>query len=208
MRPCTFSLSDETLNPPFFNSEVDDYAKWKRLINIWLYVTDLAKTKQGGVIVLRLDEDTRNEVLDVLLCDEISADDGVHKVLEVLDTIFQEDHLVSSYRDYEDFVKYQRPEHISIKEYCCQFQRKLVKVEATGTVIADNVLAFKLLKSAKLKLIEEQLIMATVSGMHYEEVLHKLKHVFGSYKSYKYIFTSGIEEVTRDAKCSNTNHIH
>ena len=172
-----FSLSDETLNPPFFDRKVDNYIKWKRLLDIWLHVTDIPKTKQGGVIILRLDDDTIDEVMEVLTCKDVSTEDGLQKVLRILDNIFLVDQSLVVYGDYEDFVKYERPEHMSVKEYCCQFQRKVVKVQTSGSVIADNVLAYKLLKCARLTSFDEKLIKATTE-MNYGDVLRKLKCVF------------------------------
>ena len=173
-----FSLSDETMNPPSFDRKVDSYAKWKRKLGLWLNITDIAKTKLAALIILRLDDDTQDVVLDVLREEDIMSEGGVEKVLDELDNIFQIDPCITAYEDYKEFVSYQRPEYLSVNEFCRQFERKLKKVESAGTKLADNVLAYKLLKSASLERNNELLIKAIVTEMKYAEVMYQLKRVF------------------------------
>ena len=42
---------------------------------------------------------------------------------------------------YEKFETYRRPENLSMNEYLSEFQRRLKKVEAGGSKLADPVLA-------------------------------------------------------------------
>ena len=57
------AFSDKT--PPSFNRNIDDYTKWRRKFNIWQTVTDVVKAKQGGMTVLRLDDDTQDSTRGV-----------------------------------------------------------------------------------------------------------------------------------------------
>ena len=52
----------EKTPPGFYRSE-NDYEKWKKLFRIWQFVTDEPKSKQGGLLILKLDDTTQDEVL-------------------------------------------------------------------------------------------------------------------------------------------------
>ena len=58
------AFNDKT--PPAFNRQSDDYSKWKKKFNIWKGITDLDKRKQGGNLILRLDDTTQEQVLELV----------------------------------------------------------------------------------------------------------------------------------------------
>lgn len=166
--------------PPPFDRKVDIYSKWKKSFIIWQSITDVANTKQGGLLVLRLDEDTREEVLELVRTDDLKTEGGVKKVTDQLDKIFQKDETATAYEAYEDFDTYQRSANTSITEYCREFQRRLKKVEDGGTKLADHILAYRLIKSAHLSESQGQLLKATTTAMTYAEVTKQLKKIFKS----------------------------
>ena len=66
-------------------------------------------------------------------------------------------------RHMQEFITYRRPEHLSVPRYCRAFQQKLKKLQASGCVIADNILTVKVIECANLSDFEEVLIRATVT---------------------------------------------
>ena len=204
------SFNDKT--PPPFDVKRDEYLKWKKRFQLWQSITDVAKAKQGGLLVLRLDDVTQENILELLTTDEIKTDNGVQKIFVELDQMFQVDVSVSAYAAYEEFECYRRPAKLSISEYCREFQQKLAKVKASGTVLSDHVLAQKLLKSANLKDKEEKLIKATVIEMTYEAVTKQLKKVFSNHISPRLSSTvseMGVQDSLEYKSCDrNVNRNH
>ena len=165
-------------NPPPFDRKVDDYTKWKKNFAIWQSITDVVNTKQGGLLVLGLDEDTRDEVMQVLTTENLK--EGAKTVIDELDKIFEVDESLTAYEAFEEFNSYKRPSNVTIRDFCREFQIRLAKAQSTGTVLADHVLAYKVLKSAGLTPNEEQLVKATTSKLEYVEVVKQLKNLFSS----------------------------
>ena len=166
--------------PPPFDSKVDVYTKWKNKFTLWQSITDVAKAKQGGLLVLRLDDATQEAVLELVTHEEIKEEDGAKKVLDKLDVIFDIDTSLTAYQAYEEFESYRRPVNLSIAEYCSEFQRKLAKVKNSGTTLAEHIIAYRLLKSANLSETEEQLVKATTATMTNDDMTKQLKKVFNS----------------------------
>ena len=67
-------MSESVLSsPPGFDRRCDEYSKWKKLYNVWNVVTQAAKKTRGGLIILSLDEETRDEVLEQITIDDIKG---------------------------------------------------------------------------------------------------------------------------------------
>ena len=163
--------------PPAFNRGSDDYTKWKKKYNIWKTITDLEKKKQGGNLLLRLDDTTQEQVLELLTEDEISSEDGAKKIIQKLDVIFKKDEILTAYREYEDFESFKRPPEMSISEYLNEFEKRWNKTKANGTALSENVLAYRLLRSASLTSHDEQLVIATIGEFKFENMKDQLKKV-------------------------------
>ena len=172
------SFSDKT--PPPFDRNKDDYIKWKKSFSIWQSITEAPNTKHGGLLALRLDDDTREEVLEILTTDDLKSETGAKKVTDELDKIFKRDVKITAYEAYEQFESYQRPGNTSILDYCKEFQRRLKKVQEGGTNLADHILAYRLVKSAQLSESQHQLLTATTEEMTYAKVTDQLKKIFKS----------------------------
>ena len=177
--------------PPLFNGKSEDYPKWKRKFVVWRSITDVSKAKHGGLLVLRLDDETQDSILELMTCDDLKKDDGVEEILGHLDNMFQKDESITAFELYEELELYRRPDHLSVREYCSEFQKRLSKVKSSGTQLSEHVLAHRLLKSANLSKSEEQLIRATVDEMTYEKMAKQLKKVFNQMNS---LYRSTIDE--------------
>ena len=187
--------------PPSFNKNNDDYAKWRKKLEIWQNVTEAPKTKQGGLLVLILDDQTQDTILEKIPPDDLKAEDAITKILGFLDEMFKKDQSVSAFETYEDFELYKRPSHVSMTEFCNEFERKLSKVKSSGTQIAEHVLAYRMLKSANITKREEQLVKATISKMTHADMAKQLKKVFSvSVAPSSSEFEFNIKEESEDVK--------
>ena len=165
--------------PPPFDRNNDDYVKWKRRFKVWQSITDEDKKKQGGLLILRLDEETQESIFEALTSDQISSETGADLVIGQLDAIFQKDATVTAYEAYEEFESYKRPKEMTMSEYIAEFEKRWNRTKAKGTALSDNVLAYRMLKSASLSTHQERLVKATLEEVTLETVKVKLKKVFG-----------------------------
>ena len=66
------SFSDKT--PPPFNRKIDNYAKWKKKFELWQSITEVTAVRQGGLLVLRMDDDTQDHIMETLTINEIKSE--------------------------------------------------------------------------------------------------------------------------------------
>lgn len=165
-------------SPPPFDKHKDDYSKWKKKLSLWQAITDIEKNKQGGLITLRLDDETQELVLESIDTAELTGEEGAKKVTDYLDKLFQKDKLKTEFEMYEEFEQYKRPYDLKMSEYINEFERRWKKTNSKGTQLSQNVLAYRLLKSANLTEENERLLKATVKEMTYDGVKDQLKKIF------------------------------
>ena len=173
-------MSYSEKSPPGFNRSTDEYDKWKKKFDVWQLITEVPKARQGGLLILKLDDTTQDEVLEQIQMDEIAADDGIKKVIDILDKLFKKDASITAFELYENFVTYTRPQNCSISEYCHEFHRRHQKVKAIGAVLPEPVLAYHLLKSSNISEQGMRLVKTTISKMTYDEMSAQLKKAFSS----------------------------
>ena len=67
-------MSYSEKSPPAFNRSTDEYDKWKKKFDVWQLITEVPKARQGGLLILKLDDMTKDGVLERIQMDEIKAD--------------------------------------------------------------------------------------------------------------------------------------
>ena len=102
------------------------YNDWVKLINIWLALTPLEKTKQGPALILSL-EGKAQEVALQLDANEISAENGAQNVINKLNSLYKKDALIEKFNDVESYETYKRPNECSIKDFVIEFEKHLYK---------------------------------------------------------------------------------
>ena len=170
--------TDILSSPPVFDRRRDEYSKWKKLYSVWSIVSKVAKKTRGGLIILSLDEETREEVLEQLAIDDLKGKNSEKRVITVLDEIFKKDESITAYKIYEEFELYTRPANCAVSDYCKEFHRKYQKVKGSGNELSEPVLAYRLLKSANLNETDVKLIIATVPQITYDEMSKQLQKTF------------------------------
>ena len=130
------------------------------------------------MITLRLDDETQEAVLDTIEAADLASQEGPKKVTDLLDKIFQKDKSTTEFEMYEEFESYRRPKQMKMGKFINEFERRWNKTNSKGTQLSQNVLAYRLLKSANLTKKEEQLLRATVTAMTYDGVKEQLTKIF------------------------------
>ena len=196
--------SNSSKTPPLL-SHSKSYEDWLKLFKIWRMYTDLPKTRQGPALVLSLEGEAQDAALE-LSETEIAKENGADAILHRLDRLFKKDSTITKYQALEAFETFKRPSDMSIQSFLNEFEKRLFKTKSYGSVMSDDVLAYRLLKSANLSNNHEQLIKATLPELHYDLMKDQLKKTFSD--SSRYIPTKEEDYVkTEEALVAEMNHL-
>ena len=127
--------------------------------------------------MLSLEVEALDAVLEIDESD-ISKENGVDFIIERLNRLFKKDSTVIKYQTLKAFMTFKRPSNMSIQPYLNEFDKRLFKTESYGTVISDDILAYRLLKSANLSSYHEELVKATIPDFQYDIMKDQLKKTF------------------------------
>ena len=130
--------------PPSLN-KVITYSNWKKELRIWEAFTNLKNEKKGPATFLTLNRQAREAALEIPV-EELTAETGVNKLLEVLDELYLKDEVSLAYDAYETFEKFIRPASMTINDYIIHFERLHNKAKGYKMEIHDGVLAYRLLE--------------------------------------------------------------
>ena len=167
-------MSNKT--PPIL-SKSKTYVDWIKKVNIWCRITSLPKKDQAGAILMTLEGEAEDAVLE-LTEDEIVSEDGVKLVKERLDKIYKKNETLEKFEALDKFETYSRPLEVSIHDFIIEFDKRYSRTKKLGTAISDDLLAYRMIKSANLSEQDEKVVKATTS-LKYDEVKDKLKSIFG-----------------------------
>ena len=158
-------------------SKYKTYDDWIKALSIWVKFTDLEK-KQGPAVFLSLEGEAQEAVLEL---DEalITTDDGVKHITKRLDGLFKKDEQLKKYEALEAFESYKRSSSTSMQEFLNEFTRRYNKTKSHGTTMSEDILAYRLLKSANLSEQHEQLAKATANDLKFDVMKDQLKKIFG-----------------------------
>ena len=92
--------------PPSLNKDIT-YSNWKKELRIWEAFTNLKDEKKGPAIFLALNGQAREAALEIPV-EELTAETGINKLLEVLDELYLKDEVSLAYETYEAFEKFIR----------------------------------------------------------------------------------------------------
>ena len=130
------------------------YNDWIKLVDIWLALKSLDKTKQGPALVLSLEGKAQELALELSSAD-ITADDGANNIIKKLDTMYKKDALVEKFCDIESYETYKRLSDTNMKDFIIEFEKRLYKVKSHGITPNDDLSAYRLLKAANLSSTHE-----------------------------------------------------
>ena len=128
-----------------------NYSHWKELIEVWVAVTSVAKAKQADSLLLTLDSDAQSLALQVPAAERKAEDgSGVSKIIEKLDTLYEQNATQRLFCAYEDFEGFKRTQDMSLAKFISEFEMKSKVLANLKVVLPESLLAFKLLKNANL----------------------------------------------------------
>ena len=93
--------------------------------------------KRSQQIFLMLNGQSREAALKIP-AEELTAETGVNKLLEVLDELYLKDEVSLAYEAYEAFEKFVRPASMTINDYVIHFERLHNKAKGYKMEIHDG----------------------------------------------------------------------
>ena len=137
------------------------YEQYRIELTAWHEVTDLDQSKQGIAIALSyLEQDEhklREQVFSELSIHDLKTEDGFDILLAFLDRKLQKDDISDSWEKFNDIDEYCKETSQSISDFISTFGQKYNKILQKQMKLPSEILAFKLLKQAKL--INEELLL-------------------------------------------------
>ena len=162
--------------PPKFDNETE-YENWKRDINIWCELTDLAEDKHALAIHLSLTDRAHTASSEIELA-VLKSEHCVKRLIEKLDSLFLPDKGQRQFTAFHNLYNLRRNTE-NIHEYVSEFEHKYFKFTQEGMTLPDSVMAFMLLASCNLPERETQIVMSAISEINYANAKSTLKRVFG-----------------------------
>ena len=170
-------MASNSLKTPPSLSKCKTYEDWLKLIKIWRKFSDLPVNRQGQALVLSLEDEALDAVLEIDESD-ISKENGIDFIIECLNRLFKKDSTVIKYQTLEAFMTFKRPSNMPIQAYLNELDKGLFKTKSYGTVMSDDILAYRLPKSANLSGYHEELVKATIPDLQYDIMKDQLKKTF------------------------------
>ena len=166
-------------SPPTL-TEKTDYELWKLETKAWTVVTDISEEKQAVAVALNLPADDKRKikekVFDELGLSSLNSENGMSNLFDFLDRYLLEDELMSSWRRFDDFEKFERKHGQNIREYVDHFDLKSSKVEKLHVKLPSEILALKLLSKANLTERERMIILTGVNFNDKENMYRDAKN--------------------------------
>ena len=162
-RPPYLEVPPGSKIPPLL-SKSPVYTDWKKKIDIWSSFTTLEKDKQGAALLLTLEGAAEEAALE-LDVSVINRNDGLKSIIQQLDKLYLKDKTLEKFQALEVFDSYQRKPETPIHEHIQNFEKLYYKLKSHGTTISEDLLAYKLLKSANLSTADEKLAKGTTNEL-------------------------------------------
>ena len=171
-------MASHNIEAPTALSKSLSYESWLKELEIWQLFTDISDEKQGPAVFLTLEGKAKEAVLELPTSD-IKGSDGVRNIIKKLDSLYKRDEAQIAFEAYENFEQFRRPSNMTMNEYIIEFERLLCRTRSHGSQMSENILAYRLLKSANLTSHHEELARATLTKLDYENMKLQLKKIFG-----------------------------
>ena len=158
-------------------TEDSSYERWKKEVALWEIFTELKEEKRAAAICLSLSGRARDASLELPI-EDLSAKDGVLRLITKLDSLFLKDIDQRTYIAYDNFEKFKRHYGMNITDYIIEFEKLNHKIQEFKIVLPDQVLAYRLLKNADIGPEKEQLARATLKKLTYNDMKAQLKKIY------------------------------
>ena len=111
----TTFVSTNVKNPPALNDGMD-YELWKTELALWQICCNYEKSKQGPAVVLSLSGSAKEAALEMEVT-VLNADDGVDKLITILDGLYLKDENQRKYVSLKTLEQFKRSSTQSLDSY-------------------------------------------------------------------------------------------
>ena len=87
--------------------------------------------------------------------------------------------LMTAYEAHAQFHAFERKKDQKLQDFLIEFERRKTRTESFGSTMSEDILAYRLLKSANISEHHCQLARATITELKYDEMKSQLKKIFG-----------------------------
>ena len=161
-------------------SKLQPYEDWKKELRVWEVTNttlNIDKKVQAGTLFHSLQGLCKETVISELSVEEITAEDGVNKIISTLDEFFLGNEEKNSYIAIDDLLNLKCGKDETLESFIVQFNLKINKVKASGTVLPEGMLGYALLKSANLSSEKHAMVRATCDNLSFKNVKTQLEKV-------------------------------
>jgi hypothetical protein len=178
MGPVGGQDSYTSTRPPRFGDPThEDYPSYRRDVELWLKLTEVATSKHGVALVGCLSGEPKEFVKT--MSDELlfSNESGIN-VLVHLDKAYQNSSEMILNSRVSAFLDYQRLPSMSISTYVAGFYARLDSLSQLQ--MPDELKGHLLLKQANLELSERTMVVASARGSYkIKEIVDSLRQLYG-----------------------------
>ena len=150
--------------PPLL-SKAKIYHDWKKKLEIWSAssYSGVAKAEQGTALLMTLEGKAEEAALQIP-SDVIMSEKGLASIIEKLDALYMKDTIEDKFDVLLKFETFKRKSGQSIQDYILEFEGLYSKAKSYGTQISEDLLAFRLMRSANLSSQDEKIVKGALTA--------------------------------------------
>ena len=162
---------EDKLTPPVWDSGQQNCNDWRFCTELWNSACDRAKIPKAdrSYLLFAKLKDIKRDGLGAKLVTaaqlgriDVFSDDGVQKILTVLDERFKEDQLALKKKAWHAFVNARREIDQEVDKYIDNYEENVANLRKLGRDLDDETLALQLMENASLT---EELSQLVLSGI-------------------------------------------
>ena len=155
-----------TQTPPSFTDNLQQY---RQLVETWCQVTNVPREKQGGVLLISL-QDKPLQICLSISKNIIASTSGVEAILSTLEKVYEDLSGSSSYKLFSSLANIVRESGERLRAFIQRFDTHLDKMSNANFNIPDEVLTYQFLKGCGLSDANKQLISVSCDPLTYGAV--------------------------------------
>ena len=121
-------------------------------LKVWKFVTGIEKKKQGPLVWLSLPIEDLSKIKQainyIIGMEDLSKDDGMDKVIEIMEKTFLGDKEIEAFKKWRQFVRLERNKGENVKVYVNRFNIAYSAVVKEGIMIPASTRALILVQNA------------------------------------------------------------
>ena len=174
--------------PPSF---ITNIATYRLLVETWSSVTNIAREKQGGVLLISLSGKPQQYCLSIPR-ETIASKEGVNAILDTLEKIY-EPTCTNTYKLFSGLATMRRDKDEPMSAYIQRYERRLKQLEDSDFTIPDEVLTFQFLEGSNMTESNKQLITVTCPTLNFKNVKEAVERLYSH---------GNIEKIKQEEKVS------